>query len=77
MKNNTRLRKIRVIVKSNSMTDVYGVVLPPSIISNWLNVYVKVIESGNVIILESGALPTPLSKIQLKIHSKKIDEVYI
>ncbi|MCK5624968.1 hypothetical protein KAI04_03950 [Candidatus Pacearchaeota archaeon] len=59
------------------MSDVYGVVLPPNIVNQWLNVYVRVKESGNAIILESGALPIPLSKMQLKNNSKKIDEVYI
>lgn len=74
---NNRPRQIRVIVKSNTISPVYGVVLPPQLMEKWEGVYVRVYESGNKIILESGAQPMPFSKKQINSFSKKIDVVEI
>ena len=76
-KTNNRLRQIRVIVSSNNMAPVYGVVLPPQLMEKWEGVYVRVYESGTGIVLESGALPTSLTKMEIRQNSKKIGEVYI
>ena len=77
MKTNNRLRKIRIIVQSDKMNPVFGVVLPPFVEERWLGVHVRVRESGNCIILESGALPIPLKRSTLRSHSTKLNEVYV
>lgn len=77
MKTNNRLRKIRYIIKTEKMPSVGGVVLPPHIIDRWLGVYVRVIEDGDKIILQSGALPTPLKKMEIRNISKRLEVVRI
>lgn len=75
MKDNTRFRKIRIIMKSNTLPPVYGVVLPSNIALPWLNVQVTVAESGNQIILTSGSKPTQLSKEELQQHTEVVDKI--
>ena len=59
------------------MSPVLGVVLPVGISEKWLNVHVRVIESGNCIILESGAPPVPMTKTEIRHDSKKLEVVYL
>jgi hypothetical protein len=68
------LHKIRLIQRG--ATDVYGVTIPPSLI-HWVNVFVSVRESGNCIILESGAIPQPFSIRQIKNQAIDINTIKI
>ena len=78
MKTNNRLRKIRIIVSnSNHSNPVYGVVLPSYLMERWEGVSVRVSESGNCIILASGAKLKLLSKNELRQTSQKAGEIYI
>lgn len=76
-KTNNRLRKIRIIVQSENITPVFGVVLPAAIGKKWFDVFVRVKESGNCIILESGALPIPFSRTNIRQTSKRLNVVEI
>ena len=75
VKDNTRFRKIRIIMKSNTLHHVYGVVIPSNIAQSWLNIQVTVSESGSQIILTSGCKPTKLSKKELHQHTKIVDKI--
>lgn len=59
------------------MNPVMGVVLPIGLSDKWLDVYVRVKESGNQIILESGALPQPMNKTMIRVNSKKLEVIKI
>lgn len=78
MKTNSRLRKIRIIVqpRNENSVPVYGVVLPSNL-KHWVGVNVFIRESGNAIILESGAKPIPMPKTQLRDFSIKVEDIYI
>ena len=78
MRTNSRLRKIRIIVqpRNEGSVPVYGVVLPSNL-KHWVGVNVTIRESGNAIILESGAKPFPMPKTQLRDFSVKIEDVWI
>ncbi len=72
-----RPRKIRIIQQSATNTrQTYGVVLPQNF-KQWVGVYVTVSQSGGHIILQSGAIPVPMSKTQFRIITKTIDVVNI
>lgn len=77
LKTDNKLRKIRIMVKPINLSPTYGVILPIQLMKRWEGVFVKVSESGNSLILESGALPTPLTKKQINVHSKKLEVIEI
>ena len=77
VKENSRLRKIRIIVQPINASPVFGVVLPSSIAISWLDIYVTVIESGNQIILQSGARPSQLTKEEIKNNTEIVDKIRI
>ena len=74
---NHRLRKIRLIVKSDNIDPVYGVTLPSYISKKWEGVFVRVIEDGDRIILQSGALPFLFTKTEIRNDGKKLEMVKI
>lgn len=76
-KTNNKQRRIRCIVKSERILPVYGVVIPSHIATRWLDTNVTVIESGTCIILQSGAVPQPMKKLQIRQTTKKIGTVII
>lgn len=76
MKINNRLRKIRKIIITSNNEYALGVMLPHSL-NHWLNVSVRVFESGNCIILESGNKPESLSKGDLRNSSIKVESFYL
>ena len=72
MRDNTRLRKVRVIMKSNKTKPVFGVVIPSSIAERWNDILVTVKESGNSIVLESGAKPSVMSQDELNQKTERV-----
>ena len=79
MRTDNRLKKIRIIQQGKGTGGkgvIYGVSLP-QYLESWVGVYVSVKHSGNRIILESGAMPIPFTKMQLRTYSKKVGDVYI
>ena len=46
--------KIRTIVKRSDRDNVYGLTIPKSVTSQFMDTYFNLIVSGNNIILESG-----------------------
>ena len=73
-----RPRKIRIIVgNKNTITPAYGLTLPDHF-KTWLGInIIKIIESGGNIILQSGALPEPMTKTQFRIETKTIETITI
>lgn len=71
-----RPRKIRVLMKPKNNSSVFGVVIPPQFY-DWIGTYVTVKESGNCLILESGALPVSFSKSRIKQETRRIESVVI
>lgn len=51
--------------------------MPSNIAISWLNISVRVIESGGQIILQSGARPSQLSREEIKINTKIVERVKI
>ncbi len=70
-----RLHKIRVIQYGGGTTTI-GLSLPLEL-SNWLNTFVSITESGNAIILESGAKAQPISNKELLKFSVQTEFVKI
>lgn len=79
MKEDTKLKKIRLLAqqRTNRLDSLFGVSLPRELNYKWHDVYVKVIEKDDYLILKSGAQLTALTKKILKANSKKQEEVYI
>ena len=67
--------KIRVIQKDKTGV-VLGVTLPANF-KHWLNLMVTIKESGNSLILESGAKVTPMTNIDMKSYIQNNDVVDI
>ena len=74
MRIEAKLRKIRLIQRGK--TDVFGVAIPPSL-HNWIGVFVKIRESGNCLILESGCVPIALSKQDINDNSINLEKIKI
>lgn len=76
-KTNNKLRKIRCIVKSVNITPVYGITIPSAIALLYSNTYFIVKEDNGNIILQSGALPIPVKKLELRQSTIKIGTIII
>ena len=71
----TRQHRIRVIHGKLS-SGVCGVTIPNQF-KDWLNTFVTIKESGNCLILESGAIPSALTTIQLKSQITIVEKIKI
>jgi hypothetical protein len=69
------LHKIRIIQKGSGTTTL-GVSIPKEL-KHWYNVFVSIKESGNCIVLESGALPTSFNFKQIKAFGEVVDKIKI
>ena len=72
LKKTYRLLKIRPIHKYKDGDEQLGVSLPAYLSKKWKNIFVTIKESGNSIILTSGAVPLKLTKKDIyKLSVKK------
>jgi len=76
MKENNRLRKIRVL-KIRDAENLIGLSLPSHLNRKWEGVLVKIIESGNCLVLESGAKASSINQKDLIKVTTKITEIII
>lgn len=69
-------QKVRkIVVNSNGF--LLGVSLPHGKFDHWENVLVNIRESGNCLILESGAKPTAFDMKEIKKHVVIVDKIRI
>jgi hypothetical protein len=69
-----RLHKIRKIAIYPNGTYCLGLSLPNYLADKWINTNVIVKESGNFIILYSGAMPVEFTKKEIKNDSKVLEK---
>ena len=72
MKSESKQHKVRVVQDGKTIT--WGVTIPASF-KHWFGVMVTIKESGNAIILESGAIPIPFSSKELKKQALTLETI--
>ena len=75
MRRPSKQHKIRVITQERHRI-TYGVTIP-STYAHWVGVLVNIQESGNTLILESGAVPGAINLKTLKGQAEIIDRIKI
>ena len=70
-----RLHRIRIIQQGKTIT--HGLSIPKELVDKWAGVFVSVVESGNSLILESGALPMKFGLRDIRKDIQIIDKVKI
>ena len=71
------MHEIRKIVTYPNGTFCMGVSLPIHLSDKWLNIFVKITESGNKIILESGSQPIVFKTKDFKNSIIERERIYL
>ena len=74
-KKEAKLHKVRIIY-NGKINSTYGVAIP-SDFNRWFNTWVTIKESGNSLIIESGARPTPFTFKEMKREHEVLERIRI